>query len=193
MPRRRNYDEGEVLASAMRVFWEHGYGVTTRQLAEAMGINQYSVYASFESKAGLFGRVLEHYLENIVEASVLLPLLSEQAAMPELRRFLESFVHTQQLDVPNGCLICNTMIEQAEHTEPVLSAIQRYRDLVTQAFSRALINGFPEMPRSVVRARTEFLFGALLGLLVQKKMGVEGRPIQSLVDEVMDAAQRDCD
>lgn len=193
MPRRREYDEGEVLDSAMRVFWEHGYAATTRQLAEAMGINQYSVYASFESKAGLFGRALEHYVDNIVEASVLLPLLSEQAAMPELRQFLQSFVHSKHMDVPNGCLICTTMIEQAQHTKPVLKTIRRYRNLVTKAFSRALINSFPGMPESVVRVRTTLLFGALLGLFVQKKMGAEGRPIQTLVDEVMAAIQRDYD
>jgi len=190
VPRPRQYNEDEVLVSAMRFFWEHGYGATTRELAEAMGINQYSVYASFESKADLFARCLDHYVD-MVEVSVLLPLMSEQAAMPELRRFLESFVHTKQLDVPNGCLICNTMIEQAGHAKPVLRTIQRYRELVSERFARALGNSFPSMPDSVTHARTEFLYAALMGLFVQKKMGIEGAPIQTLVDEVMAAVQRD--
>jgi TetR/AcrR family transcriptional repressor of nem operon len=175
----------------MRVFWTDGYAASTRQLAEAMGINQYSVYASFESKAGLFERALDHYIDDIVEGSALLPLRSEQAAMPELRVFLESFVNTKNVDAPNGCFICNTMIDQAEHTESVLRSIKRYRGLVTTAFARALINGFPEMPRKVVRARSEFLFGAILGLFVQKKMGAEGRPVQILVDEIMSAVERE--
>ena len=190
MPRRRQYDESEVLIAAMRVFWKDGYGASTRQLADAMGINQYSVYASFESKAGLFEQALDRYIDDIVEGSALLPLLSEQAAMPELRRFLESFVHTKNVDAPNGCLICNTMIERTEHTKPVLKAIKRYRELVTQTFSRALTNGFPKMPQPVVRARSEFLFGAILGLFVQKKLGAEGRPVQILVDEIMAAVER---
>jgi AcrR family transcriptional regulator len=175
----------------MRYFWEHGYGATTRELAQAMGINQYSVYASFENKAGLFARCLDHDLE-MVEASVLLPLMSEQAEMPELRLFLESFVHTKHLDAPNGCLVCNTMVE-AGHAQPVLQAIQRYRELVTERFARALQNGFPDMSDSVVQARTGFLFGALMGVFVQKKMGIEGAPIQTLVDEIMAAVQRDYD
>jgi TetR/AcrR family transcriptional repressor of nem operon len=191
MPRSRQYEEGDVLESAMRYFWEHGYGATTRELAQAMGINQYSVYASFENKAGLFARCLDHYLE-MVEASVLLPLMSEQAEMPELRLFLESFVHTKHLDAPNGCLICNTMVE-AGHAQPVLQTIQRYRELVTERFARALQNGFPDMSDSVVQARTGFLFGALMGVFVQKKMGIEGAPIQTLVDEIMAAVQRDYD
>ncbi len=86
-------------------------------------------------------------------------------------------------------MICNTMIEQAEHARAVLKAIQRYRELITQAFSRALFNGFPDMSESVVRARSEFLFGALLGLFVQKKMGAEGRLMQTLVDEMMAAVR----
>jgi hypothetical protein len=56
---------------------------------------------------------------------------------------------------------------------------------------RALTNAFPDMPRSVVRARCEFLFGALLGLFVQKRMGAEGRSVQILVDEMMSAVGRE--
>ncbi len=174
----------------MRVFWEYGLTVTTRQLADAMGINAYSVYASFQSKANLFARALEHYVDS-VETSILLPLLSGRPRMPELRQFLESFVNTRQLESPNGCLICNTMIEEAGHSESVLRTIRRYRELVSKGFARALTNAFPAMPDSVVRARTEFFFAALMGLFVQKKMGIEGAPIQTLVDEIMAAVQRD--
>ncbi len=189
MPRPREYDETEVLNSAMRIFWEHGYRASTRQLAEAMGINQFSVYASFKSKAGLFGRALEQYIDQI-EASLLVPLLSEKAAMPELRQFLEGFVHTKDLDYPNGCLICNTMIDKSSHTKPIRLAIERYRALITRAFLRVITNAYPDMPEPVIRARCEFLFGALLGLFVQKRMGAEGQPVQILVDEIMSAVER---
>lgn len=191
MPRPRQYDEAEVLASAMHVFWKHGYGASTRRLAAAMGINQYSVYACFENKAGLFERALNLYIDDIVEGSALMPLLSRRAAMPELRKFLEGFVNTRNQGVPDGCLVCNTMIERAEHSEPVLQAITRYRELVTKAFWRALRNGFPDMPAAVVHARSEFLFGAILGLFIQKKMGLDGRPVQVFVDEMMAAVERD--
>jgi TetR/AcrR family transcriptional repressor of nem operon len=190
VPRPRQYDEDEVLTAAMRIFWTHGYGASTRRLAIAMGINQYSVYASFESKAGLFEKALDRYIDDIVEGSALQPLRSEQAAIPELRNFLERFVHTKNVDAPDGCLICNTMILQAAHTKPVLKAIKRYRDLVTKAFSRVLANGFPDMPQIVIHARSEFLFGAILGLFVQKKLGADGRPVQILVDEIMAAVER---
>ncbi len=175
----------------MRAFWQDGYGVSTRQLAAAMGINQYSVYASFETKAGLFERALNRYIDDVVEGAVLLPLRSEGAAMPALREFLEGFVHTKKLDVPDGCLICNTMIDTTQHTPPVLRAIKRYRDVVKKAFSVAITNEFPQMPRSVVRARSDFLLSSILGLFVQKKMGAEGRPVQTLVDEIIAAVERD--
>jgi len=67
MPRHRQYDEDEVLIAAMRVFWADGYGASTRRLADAMGINHYSVYASFESKVGLFAKALERYIDDIGE------------------------------------------------------------------------------------------------------------------------------
>ena len=190
MPRPRGYDEDEVLTRAMRVFWESGYSASTRQLADAMGINQYSVYASFESKQGLFVRALNRYIDHVVEGSALLPLLAPQAAIPELRLFFQAFVHTKNMDAPNGCLICNTMIENAERSKPVEDAIERYRELVIRALSNALVNGFPDMPMIVVRARSDFLFNSLLGLFVQKKMGADGRSVQILVDEIMDCVER---
>lgn len=191
MSRPRKYDEGEVLAAAMRVFWTDGSGASTRRLAKAMGINQYSVYDCFKSKAGLFEQSLNRYIDDIVAGSVLLPLLQpEHAALTELRQFLEGFVDTKDVDAPNGCFVCNTMIEASEHPIPVQRAIKRYRELVTKTFSRALKNEFPDMPRAVVRERSEFLFGAILGLFVQKKMGANGKPIQIFVDEIMASVER---
>lgn len=191
MPRPRKYDETEVLAAAMEVFWADGYGASTRQLSKAMDINSYSVYAAFESKSRLFERALNHYIDNVVIGSALRPLRSKRAAMPELREFLESFVDTRNRNAPNGCLICNTMIELTEHTPSVSASIQRYRDLMLKAFSRVLVHAFPQMPRKVVRARSEFLFTAILGLFVEKRMGVEGRSIQRLVNEIMATVERD--
>ena len=115
MPRTKDYSEEVVLAKAMIAFWEAGMkGVTTRDLSEAMGINQYSVYASFTSKQDLFTRALEYYYEKFVEKGMGRPLLKEDLGIEDLQIFLNQFTTTHNKKYPLGCFICNTMIEDTK-------------------------------------------------------------------------------
>jgi len=51
MPRNKTNDDDLVLEKAMNVFWVHGYeGTSVRLLEKEMGINQFSMYASFKNK-----------------------------------------------------------------------------------------------------------------------------------------------
>lgn len=57
MPRKKQYNEQEVIEKAMQLFWRNGYETTSVQMLEKeMGINKFSIYASFGSKDGVFGK-----------------------------------------------------------------------------------------------------------------------------------------
>lgn len=57
--RPRRFDPQEAVATAQALFHERGYdAVSVTDLTSALGINPPSFYAAFESKAGLFVRVL---------------------------------------------------------------------------------------------------------------------------------------
>jgi len=186
MGRKKLYDENSALEKAMYAFWKRGFkGVTTRDLAQAMGINQYSVYASFESKENLFGRALEYYCETVIEQGTLLPLSGENLNLADLRQFFEQFVGTSTAGYPNGCFICNSMIEVFSMNDQVDGVIQHYRNLVIDAFQTVLRNSYPQADSDFVQHKAEFLFGAFLGLAMQKKMGLNGEPVQIYVDEIM--------
>jgi AcrR family transcriptional regulator len=65
MPRQRGFEPDEVLDKAMRLFWRQGYNNTSvQELEEAMGINRFSIYATFESKHDLFLATLERYRDT---------------------------------------------------------------------------------------------------------------------------------
>lgn len=188
MGRKKLYDENAVIEKAMYAFWDKGYkGVTTRDLAQTMGINQYSVYASFENKEKLFARVVEYYCETVVEGGTLLSMSGDNLNLEDLKYFFEQFVNTSKTGYPNGCLICNTMIEAFNMNDQVDRVIQRFRDLVIDAFLTVLRNSYPQADESYIINKAEFLFGAFLGLAMQKKMGLNGQPIQIYVDEMMRA------
>jgi AcrR family transcriptional regulator len=188
MGRKRLYDENSALEKAMYAFWERGFkGVTTRDLAQAMGINQYSLYASFDSKENLFGRALEYYCETVIEKGTLSPLSGENLNLDDLRHFFEQFVGASVMGYPNGCFICNSMIEAFSMNDQVDGVIRRYRNLVIDAFQTVLRNTYPQADKDFVHNKAEFLFGAFLGLAMQKRMGLNGEPIQNYVDEMMNA------
>ncbi len=188
MGRKKLYDENSALEKAMYAFWERGFkGVTTRDLAQAMEINQYSVYASFESKENLFGRALEYYCETVIEKGTLLPFGGEHLGLADLRQFFEQFVGTSEAGYPDGCFICNSMIEAFGMNNQVDGVIQRYRNLVIDAFQTVLRNSYPQADEDFIHKKAEFLFGAFLGLAMQKRMGLIGEPIQIYVNEIMNA------
>jgi AcrR family transcriptional regulator len=62
MPRPRNFDVDEAIKGATALFWRNGYERTSlADLTSEMGIAAPSLYFAFDSKAGLFKRVLNYY------------------------------------------------------------------------------------------------------------------------------------
>jgi TetR/AcrR family transcriptional regulator, transcriptional repressor for nem operon len=67
MPRNKAYSDDLVLEKAMNLFWVHGYeGTSVRMLEKNMGINQFSIYASFKNKKNLFINALRKYREYAI-------------------------------------------------------------------------------------------------------------------------------
>ncbi len=69
--RSRGFDSAKALDKALKVFWRLGYeGASIADLTKAMGITAPSLYAAFESKAGLYRQVLVRYRAVIQGMSV---------------------------------------------------------------------------------------------------------------------------
>src|SRR3546814_17594605 len=63
--RPREFDVGDALAAALRVFWSKGYeGASLTDLTEAMGITRPSLYAAFGNKEAIFRKALDIYAEE---------------------------------------------------------------------------------------------------------------------------------
>jgi AcrR family transcriptional regulator len=62
MPRPRSFDIDEAIKGATALFWKNGYeGTSLADLTSDIGIAPASLYFAFDSKAGLFKRVLDYY------------------------------------------------------------------------------------------------------------------------------------
>ena len=141
MGRTKTYDRDEVTDRAMRVFWERGYhAASTRDLADAMGINSYSLYAEFGSKEQLYGDAMERYHELIVTRHFG-GLEAADASLEEVEAVLDYFGGGPEVTASTlGCLACNAAVELAPTAETSRLSTDRYLERVSKAFRNALQN-----------------------------------------------------
>ena len=119
MPRSKSYNETEVVDKAMHLFWQKGFENTSvRMLEKKMGINQFSIYASFESKQGVFLECIEAYKRKLKDITDMLATSENgvEGIKDHFYRFLE-FSRSEEFR-GKGCLIVNTANELTEHSDP---------------------------------------------------------------------------
>src|ERR1700748_3148505 len=62
MARTKDFDENEVLAKAIQIFWHKGYNGTSMQdLVDGLGISRSSLYDTYTDKHTLFLKALDSY------------------------------------------------------------------------------------------------------------------------------------
>ena len=139
MARPREFDEDEVLDAAIECFWRRGLEATSvRDLAEATGVNQPSLYNAFGDKRELFGRALERYATRSMRERI---ERLEQKHPPKeaIRAFFRELVARTLADPDHrGCLIVNSALEVAPHDAELRTVIASYLGEIEAFFCRCL-------------------------------------------------------
>jgi TetR/AcrR family transcriptional repressor of nem operon len=185
MARPRAFAEDEALDAAMQRFWRLGYAATSvRDLGEAMGLGQASVYNAFGDKQALFARALDRYLDRNMRERI----ARLEAALPPRRAieaFLEEIVERSLADPDRcGCLLVNTALEVAPHDAGVAEIVAaRLRELET-FFRRCTLAA--QRAGSVARGRkaadvARLMLATVMGLRVLARV----RPERALLEGVM--------
>ncbi|MBQ4914234.1 TetR/AcrR family transcriptional regulator [Maribacter sp. MMG018] len=120
MARKKKYDEAEVVERAMNLFWRNGYVNTSMQMLEKeMGINKFSIYASFENKHGLFLKCLERYKTKV--RGILEKLKNANNGVADIKQFFYDSVSSDfKDDHSKGCFITNTYNEFSQIEDQVI-------------------------------------------------------------------------
>ena len=189
MGRPKSYDRDEVLAKAMRLFWERGYHATsTRDLADAMGVNVYSLYAEFESKEGLYRAAMGHYDAAVVTGHFGV-LEAPGAGMDDLRGVLRFFGGAAREGNPMlGCLATNAITEQAPNDAHSRIEAARYTERLVGACANALQGA---VGREELRADTpvaelaSFLAVSLVGVFVMLRAGVDWQLMHACTEQAL--------
>src|SRR3546814_6001693 len=117
--RPREFDVGDALAAALRVFWSKGYeGASLTDLTEAMGITRPSLYAAFGNKEALFRKALDLYEEE--KLAYVRGALDAPTAKGVVERLLRGALENQCSDCePKGCLGVISSIACGEGAEAI--------------------------------------------------------------------------
>jgi Transcriptional regulator len=124
----------------MQRFWAAGYAATSvRDLGDAMGLGQASVYNAFGDKRTLFTQCLDRYLDANMRARI----ARVEKTLPP-RQAIESFlaeIVERSLENRLGCLLVNSALEVAPHDPDIADVVAARIGELEAFFRRCVIAG----------------------------------------------------
>jgi len=190
--RPRNFETDDVLDSALKVFWEHGFQSTNlSELTKATGLSKPSLYAAFGDKKSLYLTVLERYINLLSERHV--GILTNE---PNGRQAIEAFLHSlvnmfTNPNLPGGCFIITGTADIGGLSVPkeievaLHSALNNTETLIEQRLLKAQRDG--QLQEGTNLKDLCKLFTTLIaGLAVQAKCGTSESTLNMVVTATMD-------
>ncbi|MSP72710.1 MAG: TetR/AcrR family transcriptional regulator [Myxococcales bacterium] len=170
MGRKKGYEPGDLVESAVALFHAHGFvGTSTQMLVEKLGVNRNTMYAEFGSKQALFDAALRRYEQQSMD-DVFGPLEAADADLDAIAALFARFGRDAAGPASGlGCLLCNTAVELAGDDSSGEPFVQRYFGRVQAAFQNALANArrAGDLQVGVVAVdEARFLTAAALGIFV---------------------------
>jgi len=156
----------------MHVFWRQGFKATSiEDLAQAMGINRFSLYDTFGDKHALYLQALEKYRGMI--AVELLAALEGADGLAAIQTYFARLAKVLSTDIGRrGCLMQNATVECALDDTAVASRTHAFNDHLQDLFYRALrrARAAGVLPGGHnARERARALFALAQGMMVMAK------------------------
>ena len=140
MPRPKSATRQTMLERALAHFWFNGFASSSMDdLVSATGASRHAIYAEFGSKDGLFGAVLNLYVDTIVTPAFA-QVEASGAGLSDIAGYWEfQIARGEQAGLPGpGCLLANMMTERAPHEPDVEKAVRAHNDRLRAGFRNAL-------------------------------------------------------
>ncbi len=190
MPRKKQYDPEEALEKAMHVFWQNGYRSTSlRMLEKELGINQFSIYSSFENKHNLFVSVLKRY-QKFMREGILQILITSDGNLDDIRKFFNAFVNAVQSGkTPSGCLVANTAAEVGASDPEIHEALSEYFNMMEDIFFNLLERSQQKgelSPDADLHSKAKYLVTCTEGLSLSSKV-MDQSNLDAFISSVMDS------
>ncbi len=181
--RPRGFDRDQAVATAMRLFWRHGYeGVSIADLTAAIGVAAPSLYAAFGSKAGLYREALALYE---AEQGAFDPSCLEQApSLAEgVRQFLETAIAAvTRPDQERGCMISSGVIAARADHAALAALMTERRNAIREALARRLRRWLGQKEAA---ALARHLAAVMQGISIQARDGATPQELRDIIGPVV--------
>lgn len=186
--RPRNFDADTALMAAMNTFWAKGYdGTSMKDLAQAMGINGPSIYATFGDKRELYLKAIDLY-SNVDACAPIVNFEAEPDLSKAVKMFLTTVIEysTAQDGSARGCFLASCASTSVGEVEGVGERVEQAIEVTDERLARrfdaekakgALPANFPS------RARARLLFDMRQGYVFRGRAGASAKDLLADLDD----------
>ena len=134
----RQFDEQEVIATALDVFWRKGlHDATMQDLAAATGVQRGSLYNAYGDKEEIFLRAFDQYAAQFLDTAA--KALADGGLAARLKTFLDVIVTNMTSGSPaRGCLTTRTALDAAISSDAVRERVQGLLGRLEQIVAKAI-------------------------------------------------------
>jgi TetR/AcrR family transcriptional repressor of nem operon len=185
MARTKDFDENEVLAKAIQLFWYKGYNGTSMQdLVDGLGISRSSLYDTYTDKHTLFVKSLESYQASA--SGKMQEIISNSGSAKDTVKKLLEFVTNELLGdkQQKGCFIVNAEVEVAPHDAEVNNLVCKNDQQMEEVFYLVIKKGQDDgeiKNQQDARALSRFIFNTVKGIRVTAKSTID----KSVFDDII--------
>ena len=182
----RQFDEQEVIATALDVFWRKGlHDATMQDLAAATGVQRGSLYNAYGDKEAIFLRAFDQYAGQFLETAG--SALAQGDAAARLRNFLDVIVvNMTSGSPPRGCLTTRTALDAAISSTAVRQRVQTLLGRLEQLIAKAITSA-PGKPAIDANRLARVVVTFTRGLAVMERAGYGRKQLKEAAGTFVDA------
>lgn len=187
----RQFDEQEVIAIALDVFWRKGlHDATMQDLATATGVQRGSLYNAYGDKEAIFLRAFDQYAGQFLEAAA--NALAEGDAAARLETFFDMIITNMTGgSPPRGCLTTRTALDAAISSADVRQRVQGVLGRLEQLVAKAISSAPGELPAIDASRLARVVVTFTRGLAVMERAGYGRKQLKESAATFVDAVAGD--
>jgi TetR/AcrR family transcriptional repressor of nem operon len=187
----RQFDEQEVIALALDVFWRKGlHDATMQDLATATGVQRGSLYNAYGDKEAIFLRAFDRYAAQFLESAG--NALAEGDAAARLRTFFDMIIANMTSgSPPRGCLTTRTALDAGISSTAVRQRVQSVLNRLEKLIGKAIGTAPDKVPAIDANRLARVVVTYTRGLAVMERAGYGRKQLNEAAATFVDALLRD--
>ena len=181
----RQFDEQELVATALDVFWRKGlHDATMQDLADATGVQRGSLYNAYGDKEAIFLRAFDQYVAQFLEAGGRARAFRNRHST-RLQKFFDLIiVNMTSGSPPRGCLTTRTALDAA--STAVQKRVQGLLGRLEQLIGKALSSAPGERPAIDANRLARVVVTFTRGLAVMERAGYGRKQLKEAAGTFVD-------